>query len=523
MELAHIREILNRHRRLLFAVLIFGILILGGFFRLRNISGYMTFLGDEGRDVLIVKRMIVDHDITFLGPTASVGGFFLGPIYYYFMVPFLWFWNLDPVGPAVMVALFGVATIYLVYRVGADFVSRFAGFIAALLYAIAPLIVAHSRSSWNPNIVPFFSLLYIYSLWKTQESRKIRWLIIAGMSFGVGVQLHYLFLFMLPVSLIYLYLYREKMLFTKLRAFVMGAVLPLIPFIGFEVKNKFPNTQTIWRYVTTEGDVGLSLSGSISTMKDVLFRSFARVLFNFPPPEQFYKYEDWIIIVWKTSIWLVVAISIFMLLRYIRIQRSKPHLLMLLWLVFGLGLFMLYQENIYDYYFVLVFPLLFLLVANLLVMFWQKLLLRPIVVIVLTLLIWVNWIGRPFQFPPNNQFDQVSMISRSIFNHADGKPFNFALITGGNSEHAYRYLFEIWRNPSVTIEFNEVDPERKTVTDQLYVLCETLPCEPLGHPLWEIAGFGRAQIDTSWKVSFLEVYRLVSYQGEDFATKDNVR
>src|SRR3990167_7677310 len=125
MELAHIREILNRHRRLLFAILIFGILILGGFFRLRNISGYMTFLGDEGRDVLIVKRMIVDHDITFLGPTASVGGFFLGPIYYYFITPFLWAFNLDPVGPAVMVALFGVATIYLVYRVGVDFVSRF--------------------------------------------------------------------------------------------------------------------------------------------------------------------------------------------------------------------------------------------------------------------------------------------------------------------------------------------------------------------------------------------------------------
>jgi len=169
---------------------IFAILFLSAYLRLWNIGGYMTFLGDEGRDVLVVKRMIVDHDITFLGPTASVGGFFLGPIYYYFMAPFLWLWNLNPVGPAVMVALFGVATIYLLYRVGTDFVSRSTGYIAALLYAIAPLVVAHSRSSWNPNIVPFFSLLYIYSLWKAQESRKVRWLFVAGISFGVGIQLH---------------------------------------------------------------------------------------------------------------------------------------------------------------------------------------------------------------------------------------------------------------------------------------------------------------------------------------------
>src|SRR3990167_7861846 len=99
-------------------VLILGILLVAAYLRLYNISGYMTFLGDEGRDVMVVKQMIVDHKWTLLGPTASVGGFFLGPIYYYFMVPFLWIWRLDPTGPAVMVALFGVATVYLVYRAG---------------------------------------------------------------------------------------------------------------------------------------------------------------------------------------------------------------------------------------------------------------------------------------------------------------------------------------------------------------------------------------------------------------------
>ena len=93
---------------------IFTILAIGAYLRLYKISLYMTFLGDEGRDVLIVKRMIVDGKWTLLGPTASVGGFFMGPIYYYFMAPFLWLWNFSPVGPAVMVALFGIATIGLV-------------------------------------------------------------------------------------------------------------------------------------------------------------------------------------------------------------------------------------------------------------------------------------------------------------------------------------------------------------------------------------------------------------------------
>ena len=34
-----------------------------------------------------------------------------------------------------------------------------AALIAATLYAISPTIIVYSRSSWNPNVMPFFSLL----------------------------------------------------------------------------------------------------------------------------------------------------------------------------------------------------------------------------------------------------------------------------------------------------------------------------------------------------------------------------
>ena len=59
------------------AGLIFLILVIAAFMRLYRINDYMTFLGDEGRDALVVKKIIVDHKPTLLGPTASVGGFFL--------------------------------------------------------------------------------------------------------------------------------------------------------------------------------------------------------------------------------------------------------------------------------------------------------------------------------------------------------------------------------------------------------------------------------------------------------------
>src|ERR1035437_6294632 len=146
-------------------IVLLTVLILAAFLRLYKIQDYMTFLGDEGRDVLVAYNILHGH-LTLLGPTSSVGGFFLGPIYYYFMAPFLFLFNYNPVGPAVMVALFGVATVWLVYKISSEFFGKTAGLIASTLYAISPLVISYSRSSWNPNLMPFFTLLTIYVLYK---------------------------------------------------------------------------------------------------------------------------------------------------------------------------------------------------------------------------------------------------------------------------------------------------------------------------------------------------------------------
>ena len=64
------------------------------------------------------------------------------------------------------------------------------------------------------------------------------------------------------------------------------------------------------------------------------------------------------------------------------------------------------------------------------------------------------------------------------------------------------------------IQIPEVDPERKTITDQLFIVCEEIPCSPVGHSLWEVSGFGRGEIAGEWQVSVLKVYKLTHYKGE---------
>ena len=236
-------------------MVLFLILLVATFLRLYRIRDYIVFLGDEGRDALVWHNMVVNREFTFLGPTASVGGFYLGPIYYYLALPFYFIFR-DPVGPAIFVALLGVATVWLVYFVTRNWFGRTSGLFASGIYAVASLIVRYSRASWNPNPVPFFSLLGVYLAATGVKEKKWWKLIGAGICLGVLWQLHYLALIMTPILLIIILIYSniEGLTFNRSirQSFLLliGWVIGFFPFLAFEIYHQFPNTRTVLEFVS---------------------------------------------------------------------------------------------------------------------------------------------------------------------------------------------------------------------------------------------------------------------------------
>ena len=498
------------------------IVILGvaAYLRVYKINEYMTFLGDEGRDVLVVKRMIVDGKFTLLGPTASVGGFFMGPIYYYFMAPFLWASKLNPVGPAIMVALFGTMTVFLTYFVGLKWFSKSVGLIAAALYAVSPIVISFSRSSWNPNIVPFFALVSLFMLWKAKEDNNFRLLFWVGLCAGIGIQLHYTYLFLIVMEVL-LVAYSVKQVKVRDIAFgVFGIIVGFSPFLAFELRHGFLNSRAILEFIFTGKDTGFVFSHFISNIQDVYLRLFGRFLLRIPEAGALGGVVRPTRDLWILGEVLLALGGLFALLtRFVRAKKTNSKkdmhtfVLVLLWLVVPLFFFGVYKKNIYDYYFGMMFPLPFFLTALLLHdVLTIKNIGKVVGGIAIAALIVFNWQGRPFIYEPNNQLSQVENISKEIVRHTDGKPFNFALITTGNSDHAYRYFFEIWNQKPVVIENTDNDPQRNSVTEQLLIVCEDIFCQPLGNSLWEVAGFGRAEIVGVWDVSVVKIYKLVHYK-----------
>ena len=235
------------------------ILVVGAFLRLYKIDQYMTFLGDEGRDVIIVSRFIKHFDLMLVGPGTSVGNMYLGPLYYYLMVPALFLAGFSPVGPAVQIAILGVATIALIWWMGRQWWGKTAGLVAAALYAVAPTVIIFSRSSWNPNIMPFFSLLCIYSIWKVYKDRKYKWLIVLGVSYAFVLQSHYLGLLLAPTIFVYWLSTYLKIRNSKseIRKYLNNSlialsvfVLLMSPLLIFDARHGWRNYEAMKQFIT---------------------------------------------------------------------------------------------------------------------------------------------------------------------------------------------------------------------------------------------------------------------------------
>ena len=184
------------------------IICLAAFLRFYKLTSYMEFLGDQGRDVYIVRKFLTNFDLMFIGPQTSIGNMYLGPFYYYLMAPFLLLFNFHPVGPAIMIVLFSLLTTYLIFHVYIKlFGNKIFALLSSLLYAISPVAVKYSNFSWNPNIMPFFSLSFFYLSYLTLFKNKFSLLPLLTISFIFALNSHYLALILLPIFAFFSFIY----------------------------------------------------------------------------------------------------------------------------------------------------------------------------------------------------------------------------------------------------------------------------------------------------------------------------
>lgn len=491
--------------------IILAIFLIAAFVRLYKIDSYMTFLGDEGRDALIVKRILTTGDIPLIGPPTSVGNMYLGPLYYYMMaVPMTIFW-LNPVAAAVQVALIGTATVGLIYFLSREWFGRLAAITASILYAFSPVNIIYSRSSWNPNPAPFFALLFILGFYKAFKTKNYLWFCLSGIAAAFAVQMHYLALIILPVGFI-LWLFQafEQKRKRNGKKFLLGTTLAVVlflilmsPLFIFDLKHNFMNYRALTTFFSNrETTVNLNILNTLERYPLIYIDSLVG------------RYVIGDNQTFKNIVSLLLFLPLFVSI-YIWKKSKKVRwgvFALYIWLFIGVSGLVLYKQTVYDHYIGFLNPVPFMLIGAittvLTVLRKEHLKIVRNLFLILVVIILVGEITRsPLLNSPNNQLKRTQEATKFVIEQAGGKPFNFALLAEHNYDAAYQFYLDVYGFKPKVLPFEK--------TDQLFVICEDKICNPVGNAKHEIAAFGWTKIEYEKEFKGLKIFKLVHNPEEE--------
>jgi len=223
---------------------------------------YSNSFGQDGaRDLILMESKINKNDwLVGYGPKASVGDFYLPPLYYQVHLVLSFLSANNPFVMKFFVIFIESATpIFLVLLFSElGFINQ--RWVVAFLYGLMPIPTIFGSFAWNPNTIPFFSTLALYSwvrIIKVLTSNKgiIGWEPIVGLlSVAISVHFHYQAVIIIPFALMILVWSFWKNISSR-KYWVIGILLSLLtlfPYILIEIENSWNNTNQIINYFTGE-------------------------------------------------------------------------------------------------------------------------------------------------------------------------------------------------------------------------------------------------------------------------------
>jgi len=223
---------LKKYLKIHYVILAF-IILTAIFLRLYNHEKLLNFQLDQSRDAIIVSNFVDQgfEKIPLLGPQARGSELMLGPVFYYFQSIAVFFFGNRPDVLAFPDLLFSVLLIPLLYVFLRLYFSKNICLIITALGATSLFLIIYGRFAWNPNSLPFFTLLTAYGLLKSNRFKSIEppWLYLAAASTAVASQLHFVYFLATPFIIIsYFIFWKPKF---KLKHYLIATLTIAIIYI----------------------------------------------------------------------------------------------------------------------------------------------------------------------------------------------------------------------------------------------------------------------------------------------------
>jgi 4-amino-4-deoxy-L-arabinose transferase-like glycosyltransferase len=406
-------------------------------------SGVFHFMGDEGAQSGFEWRLLHGR-LPLLGPSLSIGTMHLGPAFYYVMALPLWITGGTPVGPTMLVGLFGVGAVVLLFFYLRQPLGDWPALGAAAVMGASFLMVEYSRRPWNPTLTPFFTLAFLWGLvlWKRRSSG---WLVLVSGSLAVLLQLQPVNIFLVGVLLVFIVAARPPL--PSLSVLGLGVLVFLVissPLIIYDATHHLSNTRA-WLNALAGG----------KSLAPVRHASSIRLLFNlfnraFEPR--------------FVPVSIILAVVLVLAAVYVAFVDHDAEgmnwevlLPLVLLAIAGVG-FEVYRKEVFEQYMVCLFIVPFVCVGALLRVLWTVARFRLLAVAVTLVLVglgvrdvWAYSFANPqvtvadaavtsHDLQPDDTYRHVVRVSHVIVRWSRNRPYSLEMASPINVSKGYAYV-----------------------------------------------------------------------------------
>lgn len=417
------------------------LLLLALFFRYFHFLDYQYLQADENSFLAILDKMWLTRKPILVSPNATTG-ISLGPWWHWFSMPFFIVSQGNPVVMGLFPSLLGVATTWLIFKVGEKLINASFGLTAGFLYAISFLSSLFDRRFWALTPDSFAIALSLFSAVMILKG-KIAYSTLLAVSATFAWNADYS-LAVIPLAAFLIWVAFRLPIFKKqyLPALVI-LLLSWAPFFIFEIRHQWVHFQVLPKIIGR-----FSGSGNNVSMLDwqLTLDNFTRLFFIAPTDqaETYLHYQTTYPAPFLNGLATIGILILFFASLRLTIRQRNRHL-WILWIYTSVFLAgnvfysVLMKATFYQHYFAVILPV-FCLILALPIWFLIKTRYRPLALSILAILFIVNLRTLLFSKITHPTYEKMNIVA-NLKDDLQNRKFGFysSGIRGGGM--AYPFLF----------------------------------------------------------------------------------
>lgn len=321
-------------------LLILGlILLIGIFLRTYDLVGRAHLDHDSDLFSWVVKDIVVNHHFRLIGQLTSAPGIFIGPFFYYLLVPFFLLLKMDPIAASIPITIIGILTLICYYFVFSRLFNKRVGLIITALYAILIPNLDFDRRVVPSTPTNLWVVWYFFTIFMISRG-NYSVLPLLGILIGFIWHIHIALiptLLAIPFAVFVSHKVPTKKQFLY---FVIALLITSLPLIFFELRHNFSQTLSLFGNFSSEHGGGVGIS-KLSTVLNMISKNISGLFLS---PQNLPEKYRWLFTMLLFGITLTIS-------SWKKLISKKEIIPMLAWICGVIIFFTISSSLISEYYF----------------------------------------------------------------------------------------------------------------------------------------------------------------------------